>query len=67
MKHLTLFLAAGLALCGCSTFDYEWRQAALFGSDVVSATADRRTGLLDALRTAGAPMLRLLAVLEPAR
>jgi hypothetical protein len=28
MKHLTLFLAAGLALCGCSTFNYEWRQAA---------------------------------------
>jgi ERCC4-related helicase len=46
---------------------HEWRQAALFGAEVVSATADRRTGLLDAMHTAGAPMLRVLAVLEPAR
>ena len=27
MKHLAWFLAAALVLCGCSTFNYEWRQA----------------------------------------
>jgi hypothetical protein len=28
MKPLIALLAAGLTLCGCSTFEYEWRQAA---------------------------------------
>ena len=27
MKHLIVLLAAGLVFCGCSTFEYEWRQA----------------------------------------
>jgi hypothetical protein len=27
MKHLVWLLVAGLMLCGCSTFNYEWRQA----------------------------------------
>ena len=44
----------------------EWRQTALFGRDVVRPrTAEERHALIDALQTAGAPMLRLLAVLEP--
>jgi hypothetical protein len=43
----------------------EWRQAALFGADVVRRTAERRDALVDSLRTSGSPMVRLLAVLEP--
>jgi Helicase conserved C-terminal domain/SNF2-related domain len=45
----------------------EWVQAALFGPDVVLRTEADRHILIDSLRTTGAPMLRLLAVLEPAR
>ena len=45
----------------------EWVQAALFGPDVVLRTEADRHILIDALRTTGAPMLRLLAVLEPVR
>ena len=46
-----------------------WRQAALFGADVetVDRTTARRHALIDSMRTSGAPMLRLLAVLEPLR
>lgn len=47
-----------------------WRQEALFAAgrpdrDAVTTTAERRQALVKALRTSGAPMLRLLAVLEP--
>lgn len=45
----------------------EWRQVALFGPDVVLRTAKHRHALIDSLQTSGAPMLRLLAVLEPIR
>ena len=46
-----------------------WRQAALFGADAetVNRKAERRHALVASLRTSGAPMLRLLAVLEPVR
>ncbi|WP_439381542.1 SNF2-related protein [Amycolatopsis lexingtonensis] len=48
----------------------EWRQEALFGpartnKERVDLTTDRREALVRSLRTSGAPMLRLLAVLEP--
>ncbi|MFF3248824.1 SNF2-related protein [Streptomyces sp. NPDC002870] len=52
----------------------EWKQAALFtpaarrsqkAKNDVSLTADRRRTLIRSLRTSGAPLLRLLAVLEP--
>ncbi|MGW0971581.1 C-terminal helicase domain-containing protein [Streptomyces sp. NPDC002516] len=52
----------------------EWKQAALFtpaarrsqkAKNDVNLTADRRRTLIRSLRTAGAPLLRLLAVLEP--
>lgn len=48
----------------------QWEQLALFASGRpdkhgVSATAERGRRLVDSLRTVGAPMLRLLAVLEP--
>lgn len=49
----------------------EWRQLALFkvrgaGNEKrVDNTAERRKTLIESLRTSGAPMLRLLAVLEP--
>ncbi|HIY40530.1 MAG TPA: DEAD/DEAH box helicase [Candidatus Nocardiopsis merdipullorum] len=49
-----------------------WQQDALFasarsakGRQDVNLTADRRKKLLTSLRTSGAPMLRLLGVLEP--
>jgi ERCC4-related helicase len=44
-----------------------WQQEALFGrpdKQSVNRTADRRQALVDALKTSGVPMLRLLAVLE---
>ncbi|PBC92431.1 SNF2 domain-containing protein [Streptomyces sp. Ag82_O1-15] len=52
----------------------EWKQAALFTAEArrsqkkkndVNLTADRRRTLIRSLRTSGAPLLRLLAVLEP--
>ncbi|MEU9126118.1 DEAD/DEAH box helicase [Streptomyces sp. NPDC048506] len=50
----------------------QWRQDALFASarsrkqeQSVQLTASRRKALVKSLRTSGAPMLRLLAVLEP--
>lgn len=48
----------------------EWRQEALIGparsnKKHVDLTAGRREALIRSLRTSGAPMLRLLAVLEP--
>ncbi|MCX5274298.1 DEAD/DEAH box helicase [Streptomyces virginiae] len=52
----------------------EWKQAALFtpaarrsqkAKNDVNLTAARRRTLIRSLRTAGAPLLRLLAVLEP--
>jgi hypothetical protein len=48
----------------------EWQQQALFaagkaGEQSVKLTASRREALIASLKTSGAPMLRLLAVLEP--
>ncbi|MDT0378313.1 DEAD/DEAH box helicase [Streptomyces sp. DSM 42041] len=52
----------------------EWKQTALFtaanrrsqkAQNDVKLTADRRRRLIGSLRTSGAPLLRLLAVLEP--
>ncbi|WP_245588724.1 DEAD/DEAH box helicase [Actinoalloteichus caeruleus] len=48
----------------------QWQQEALFaagrgGEHGVRLTASRRETLISSLRTSGAPMLRLLAVLEP--
>ncbi|MGH3311588.1 MAG: C-terminal helicase domain-containing protein, partial [Streptomyces sp.] len=52
----------------------EWKQTALFtaatrrsqkAKNDVNLTADRRKKLIKSLRTSGAPLLRLLAVLEP--
>ncbi|MGX4695532.1 SNF2-related protein [Streptomyces sp. JNUCC 63] len=52
----------------------EWKQTALFtaaarrsqkAKNDVNLTADRRRTLIRSLRTSGAPLLRLLAVLEP--
>jgi hypothetical protein len=48
----------------------EWRQEALFASArpkeaELDRTAKRRLKLVKSLETAGEPMLRLLAVLEP--
>ncbi|APU21909.1 helicase family protein [Actinoalloteichus sp. GBA129-24] len=48
----------------------EWRQEALFAAgrideQGVKLTASRRESLIASLQTSGAPMLRLLAVLEP--
>jgi ERCC4-related helicase len=52
----------------------EWKQTALFtaaarrsqkAKNDVNLTADRRKTLIKSLRTSGAPLIRLLAVLEP--
>ncbi|WP_234371361.1 DEAD/DEAH box helicase [Streptomyces sp. XY431] len=43
-----------------------WQQQTLWGGSArVAETADRRLRLAESLQTAGAPLLRLLAVLEP--